>query len=130
MENVRELASVMEGEQSLEAFLINVSLISDVDSLDRSADAVTLLTLHAAKGLEFAVVFICGLEEGVFPHVRSSFDPAEIEEERRLCYVGMTRAKERLYLLYTKERRLFGGLSANPPSRFLGDIPPDLVDMV
>lgn len=128
VENMQELKSVLSRDQSLESFLENVSLVSDVDEYDENIDAVTLMTIHAAKGLEFPIVFICGMEEGVFPHSRSAYDPAEIEEERRLCYVGMTRAKSRLYLLYARERRLYGGLQINPPSRFVHDLPVELVD--
>jgi DNA helicase-2/ATP-dependent DNA helicase PcrA len=132
-ENIVELRSVaseyddLDPEGALAAFLEKVSLVSDIDELDEKADAVTLITLHQAKGLEFPVVFIVGLEEGILPH-RKSFDaPEEMEEERRLCYVGITRAKERLYLLRSYRRSLFGGSTANPPSRFLQDISPHLI---
>jgi DNA helicase-2/ATP-dependent DNA helicase PcrA len=107
--------------------LEKVSLVSDIDELDEKADAVTLITLHQAKGLEFPAVFIVGMEEGILPHRRSFDDPEEMEEERRLCYVGITRAKERLYLLRSYRRSLFGGSTANPPSRFLQDISPHLI---
>jgi DNA helicase-2/ATP-dependent DNA helicase PcrA len=110
--------------EALARFLEDAALITDIDEYDEKADAVTLITLHAAKGLEFPVVFIVGMEEGLLPHMRSYDDPAQMEEERRLCYVGMTRAEERLYLVRAF-RRTFGG--HNPPSRFLADIPPDLV---
>ena len=114
-------------EMGLTTFLEEVALVSDVDNLDERVDAPTLLTLHSAKGLEFPVVFIVGLEEGLLPHSRSMDNPDQMEEERRLCYVGLTRAKERLYLVYTF-RRTFRGLSAiSEPSRFLGDIPPHLI---
>jgi len=132
-ENVMELKSVaseygeLDPEEALAAFLEKVSLVSDIDELDEKADAVTLITLHQAKGLEFPAVFIVGLEEGILPH-RKSFDaPEEMEEERRLCYVGITRAKKRLYLLRSYRRSLFGGSTANPPSRFLHDISPHLI---
>ncbi|MDP2957002.1 MAG: 3'-5' exonuclease, partial [Longimicrobiales bacterium] len=110
--------------EALTRFLEDVALITDVDEYDERADAVTLITLHAAKGLEFPVVFIVGMEEGLLPHMRSYDDPAQMEEERRLCYVGMTRAQQGLYLVRTF-RRSFGG--HNPPSRFLADIPSHLV---
>jgi DNA helicase-2/ATP-dependent DNA helicase PcrA len=102
-------------------FLEEVALISDVDAYDQNADAVTLMTLHAAKGLEFPVVFIAGMEEGIFPHSRALFDQHELEEERRLCYVGMTRAMDELFLIYASRRLLYGNVQHNPPSRFLAD---------
>ncbi|MFW6105111.1 MAG: DNA helicase PcrA [Chloroflexota bacterium] len=132
-ENVMELKNVaseydeLHPEEALAAFLEKVSLVSDVDELDEKADAVTLITLHQAKGLEFPAVFIVGLEEGILPHRKSFDDPGQMEEERRLCYVGITRAKERLYLLRSYRRSLFGGSTANPPSRFLQDIAPHLI---
>ena len=132
-ENIIELRNVaaeydeMDTEQGLTAFLEKVSLVSDIDGLDETADAVTLITLHQAKGLEFPAVFIVGLEEGILPHRRSFDDPEQMEEERRLCYVGITRAKKYLYLLRSYRRSLFGGSAANPPSRFLPDISPHLV---
>lgn len=133
-ENLMELKSVaaeydeLDPEEALSAFLEKVSLVADVDELDERADAVTLITLHQAKGLEFPAVFIVGLEEGILPHRRSYDDPEEMEEERRLCYVGITRAKKRLYLLRSYRRSLFGGSTANPPSRFLQDISPRLIN--
>jgi len=111
----------------LTTFLEKVSLVSDVDELDEKVDATTLITLHQAKGLEFPVVFIVGMEEGLLPHRRSMEDPDELEEERRLCYVGVTRAQQRVYLLHTYRRNLFGGSSATQPSRFLQDIPKQLI---
>jgi DNA helicase-2/ATP-dependent DNA helicase PcrA len=126
IENIQELKSVIAKGQSLDEFLEGVSLVSDVDNYDSQTDAVTLMTLHSSKGLEFPIVFICGMEEGIFPHSRIGFDPNEIEEERRLCYVGITRAKERLYLLHAEERRLFGSLQINPPSRFINDLPEEI----
>jgi DNA helicase-2/ATP-dependent DNA helicase PcrA len=130
IENVKELLSVAEGynELTLESFLEETALIADVDNYSESTDAVTLMTLHSAKGLEFPVVFIPGVEEGIFPHSRSLFDAEQMEEERRLCYVGMTRAKERLYLLYANSRLLYGATNHNPPSRFLLEIPAELQD--
>ena len=123
-ENVRELISVAKSYQDLglDGFLEEVSLVSDLDGLDTSAGAVTLMTLHAAKGLEFPVVFMTGLEETIFPHSRALYDQSEMEEERRLCYVGMTRAKQELYLTYATGRLLYGGVQHNPPSRFLSEI--------
>lgn len=149
VENLRELASVAEefeesmdgsitddgpwatlsGLRKLELFLETVSLVTDIDELDDKAEAVTLMTLHTAKGLEYPVIFIVGMEDGVFPHSRSLGDPQELEEERRLCYVGVTRAEEKLYLTHAWQRMLFGSSSFNAPSRFLGEIPDDLITM-
>ena len=123
-ENVKELLSVAQEYQDvgLEGFLEEVSLVSDVDSADFNSDAVILMTLHAAKGLEFPVVFMTGMEETIFPHSRALYDQSEMEEERRLCYVGMTRARQELYMLYATGRLLYGGVQHNPPSRFLAEI--------
>ncbi len=123
-ENVRELISVAKSYQELglDGFLEEVALVSDVDSMENGSNVVTLMTLHAAKGLEFPVVFMTGLEETMFPHSRALYDQSEMEEERRLCYVGMTRAKEELYLSYATSRMLYGGVQHNPPSRFLSEI--------
>lgn len=123
-ENVRELISVAKNYQDLglDGFLEEVSLVSDVDSMENGANVVTLMTLHAAKGLEFPVVFMTGMEETIFPHSRALYDQSEMEEERRLCYVGMTRAKQELYLSYATGRLLYGGIQHNPPSRFLSEI--------
>lgn len=123
-ENVRELISVAQSYQDLglDGFLEEVSLISDIDSYDSGSNAVTLMTLHSAKGLEFPVVFMVGMEETIFPHSRSLYDQSEMEEERRLCYVGMTRAKKELYMIYATGRLLYGGVQHNPPSRFLSEI--------
>jgi DNA helicase II / ATP-dependent DNA helicase PcrA len=96
--------------------------VSDLDSADFGTDSVTLMTLHAAKGLEFPVVFMTGMEESIFPHSRALYDQHEMEEERRLCYVGMTRAKEELYMIYATGRMLYGGVQHNPPSRFLSEV--------
>jgi DNA helicase-2/ATP-dependent DNA helicase PcrA len=128
-ENVKELMGVAQAyaDLGLAGFLEEVALISDLDSADLSGDTVTLMTLHAAKGLEFPVVFMTGLEETIFPHSRALYDQAEMEEERRLCYVGMTRAKEELYMLYATSRMLYGGMQHNPPSRFLSEIDSDFV---
>lgn len=128
-ENVKELMSVAQSyqEMGLAGFLEEISLVSDVDQADFDGNAVTLMTLHAAKGLEFPVVFMTGLEETIFPHSRALYDQAEMEEERRLCYVGMTRAREELYMLYASSRMLYGGVQHNPPSRFLSEIDAEFV---
>jgi DNA helicase-2/ATP-dependent DNA helicase PcrA len=132
-ENIMELRNVaseyneLAPEEALATFLEKVSLVSDIDDLNEKADAVTLITLHQAKGLEFSAVFIVGLEEGILPHRKSFDDPEQMEEERRLCYVVITRAKKRLYLLRSYRRSLFGSSTANPPSRFLQDISPHLI---
>ena len=136
VENVGELISVAkefeqqqsgeDGNPSLSAFLENVSLVSDIDSLEDTANSVTMMTLHAAKGLEFPVVFLTGLEEGIFPHFRAMSSQTELEEERRLCYVGITRAKEELYMSYAGSRMIFGNTQRNPVSRFVSEIPMEL----
>ena len=131
-QNILELRGIAAGYQSLDpqqgltAFLEGVSLFSDTDELDQQLDRATLITLHQAKGLEFPVVFMVGMEEGLLPHFKCFDDRGQMEEERRLCYVGMTRAKKRLYLLRAVRRTLMGGVTANPPSRFLRDIPRNL----
>ena len=128
-ENVSELLSVCEEfdataeEASLTAFLEQIALIADVDSYAATQDRVTLMTLHNSKGLEFPVVFIIGVEEGLFPHERSLDQPEAIEEERRLCYVGFTRARQRLHLVHALQRHLFGRMQQNLPLRFLAEIP-------
>lgn len=133
-ENVLELISVatkydrLEIGISLATFLEEVSLISDLDTMDDRDNAVTFMTLHAAKGLEFPCVFMCGLEEGIFPHSRSLLDPQEMEEERRLMYVGMTRAVDELFLLHAERRMLYGDVKTNSPSQFLLDLPDELVE--
>ena len=129
-ENIEELKSVAQKSASLEEFLENVALVADIDSYDRATDAITLMTLHNAKGLEFPVVFMVGMEEGLFPHARSLFEPSQLEEERRLCYVGMTRAEKRLYLTYASARMIYGTTQVNQPSRFLSDIPPELTERI
>lgn len=134
LENIGELISVahkydkLEVGMSLNVFLEEVSLISDLDSLDDDDNAVTFMTVHSAKGLEFPNVFIAGLEEGIFPHNRSLMDPNELEEERRLMYVAMTRAMENLYLLHARNRTLYGESRANAPSQFLSDIEEEFVE--
>lgn len=123
-ENVREMLSVAQEYQDvgLAGFLEEVALVSDVDSADFGSDAVMLMTVHSAKGLEFPVVFMIGMEESIFPHARALYDQAEMEEERRLCYVGMTRARQELYMTYVVNRLLYGGIQHNLPSRFLSEI--------
>jgi len=118
----------LEGDEALSLFLEGVALVSDVDALGDEGDRVPLLTLHTAKGLEFPVVFMIGMEEGVFPHSRSLTDPEQMEEERRLAYVGLTRAKDRLYLVRAFRRSSYGFDEPTTPSRFLADIPPELLD--
>lgn len=128
-DNVMELRGVAKDYnelppgEALSSLLEGVTLVSDVDSLKESTDTVTLITLHQAKGLEFPIVFIVGMEEGILPHIRSFDDPAQMEEERRLCYVGITRAKNRVYLVRAFRRNMMGGSNVNAPSRFLKDIP-------
>jgi DNA helicase-2/ATP-dependent DNA helicase PcrA len=130
--NVLELRTVahdyddLPHGEGLQQFLENVSLLGEADDLDEQRQAVTLMTLHAAKGLEFRVVFLVGMEEGIFPHLRALEDPQQMEEERRLCYVGITRAKERLHLIHAARRQFHGVTHTNPPSRFLDNIPESL----
>jgi len=123
-ENVKELIGVAQEYQDvgLGGFLEELALVSDVDQADFDDNAVTLMTLHAAKGLEFPVVFMVGMEESIFPHSRALYDQSEMEEERRLCYVGMTRAREELYMIHASSRMLYGGQQHNPPSRFVSEI--------
>ncbi len=127
VENLQELVGVSRQFETVDEFLEQVSLVSDADAVDDEDAAVILMTLHAAKGLEFPVVFVLGLEDGIFPHMRALTDPDELEEERRLCYVGITRAEERLYLTNAWSRMLFGQSQYNPPSRFLDEIPEELL---
>jgi DNA helicase-2/ATP-dependent DNA helicase PcrA len=132
-QNVQELRGVaaeyadLAPDEALSAFLEKVSLIADVDEMDDSSNAVTLITLHQAKGLEFPAVFMVGMEDGILPHRRSFDDPAEMEEECRLCYVGITRAQRYLFLSRAHRRSLFGNGLANPPSRYLERISPDII---
>jgi len=148
VENLRELAGVaaefeasnegaiigdepydsLDNLRKLEVFLESTALVADIDEWDEGAGAVTLMTLHTAKGLEFPAVFIVGMEDGVFPHMRSLGDPEELEEERRLAYVGITRAQDKLYLTSAWQRMLFGGSNYNPPSRFLQEVPETLLE--
>jgi DNA helicase-2/ATP-dependent DNA helicase PcrA len=130
LENIEELRSVAEAHNGLGEFLESVALVSDTDKYDESADVLTLMTLHSAKGLEFPVVFIIGMEEGLLPHSQSMTDASQLEEERRLCYVGMTRAKDRLYLTSSRCRLLYGNMQYNEKSRFLEDIPEELLDEI
>ncbi len=134
LENLEEFISMVQEavksnpEVTLDSLLEDISLVSDIDNYDEAQDTVTLMTLHSAKGLEFPNVFLIGAEEGIFPSTRSFGDREEIEEERRLCYVGITRAKKRLYITRAKSRTLFGRTAYNPPSRFLEEIPETLLE--
>ncbi len=134
IENLDEFLTVAiefeeeEAENSLSSFLEGITLSSDIDDLEESEEYVTLMTLHSAKGLEFPVVFLIGMEEGIFPGYKSISEPKELEEERRLCYVGITRAKENLFLTCSKQRTIFGSTSYNPVSRFLKEIPENLLE--
>lgn len=134
IENLEEFLTVaMEfedqfAENGLAEFLESITLSSDVDNMEDSENTVTLMTLHSAKGLEFPVVFLVGMEEGIFPGYKSITEPQELEEERRLCYVGITRAKERLFLTCAKQRTMFGSTTCNRPSRFLKEIPEALLE--
>ena len=123
MENLAELVGVAQDFETVDAFLEQVALVSDTDDLSQGDDFLTLMTIHSAKGLEYPVVFLVGMEEGVFPHIRSIGEPDQLEEERRLAYVAITRARERLYLSHAWSRVLFGSSQYNPPSRFLDEIP-------
>jgi DNA helicase II / ATP-dependent DNA helicase PcrA len=135
IENIQELSGVAaeliarDPDAGLDQFLEQVSLIGEQDNYDEEESSVTLMTLHIAKGLEFPAVFIVGLEDGIFPHYRSMTDSAELEEERRLLYVGITRAQKRLYLCHAWGRTLFGQTNYNPPSRFLNELPASLLDV-
>ena len=133
-ENVEELKSSMlsfmkeSGDDSLEGYLANVALYTDLDNYDRDADAVVLMTMHSAKGLEFPTVYLVGMEEGIFPGIRAIGEREEMEEERRLCYVAITRAKRQLYLLCARQRMLFGRTTANRASRFIDEIPEEHIE--
>jgi DNA helicase-2/ATP-dependent DNA helicase PcrA len=135
VENLKELVGVAaefearSEEAGLADFLEQIALVTDQDEYEDAESTVTLMTLHTAKGLEFPAVFVVGMEDGVFPHYRSMGDPSQLEEERRLAYVGITRARERLYLTHAWSRNLWGGSSFNPPSRFLGEIPEAFVKL-
>ncbi|HHV45109.1 MAG TPA: DNA helicase PcrA [Firmicutes bacterium] len=136
VENLKEFLTVtkqfdlQEEAGDLAAFLEQVTLVSDVDNWDEDADAVSMMTLHSAKGLEFPVVFMVGMEEGIFPNARCAFDPGELEEERRLCYVGITRARERLYLTCARYRTIYGMTRNSVPSQFINEIPKHLLETV
>jgi DNA helicase II / ATP-dependent DNA helicase PcrA len=130
IENLAELVGVAQGFESIDEFLERISLVADTDDLDEDDSAVVLMTLHSAKGLEYPVVFLIGLEDGVFPHLRAIGEPEELEEERRLAYVGITRARERLFLTNAWSRTLHGSTQYNPPSRFLTEIPEQLLEQV
>ena len=129
IENLAELMNVASEHTDLESFLESTALVAATDVID-DGENVSLMTLHSAKGLEFRVVFLTGMEEGIFPHSQSLSEPDELEEERRLCYVGVTRARERLYLTHSWSRLLFGSIQQSFPSRFLKEIPEELVEDV
>ncbi|MCB0992084.1 MAG: ATP-binding domain-containing protein, partial [Acidimicrobiales bacterium] len=128
LENLAELLGSAREHDSIAEFLEQVSLVADTDDLDGDESQVVIMTLHSAKGLEFPTVFMMGLEDGVFPHLRSLGEPDELEEERRLCYVGITRGQERLYLTNAWSRTIFGSTQYNPPSRFIDEIPAELLE--
>ncbi len=136
IENLKEFIGVVKDFENtnenptLEEFLNHIALISDIDDADLLDERVTLMTLHAAKGLEFPTVFMTGMEEGIFPHTRALMDSAELEEERRACYVGITRAKEKLYMTYARQRMIYGNITSFPPSRFLDEIPSPYLENV
>ena len=138
LENIKELRSVATEFPIVNEFLENVALV-EAEQTSKGAlkkigktskGKITLMTMHAAKGLEYKIIFIVGMEEGLFPHSRSLFDINQLEEERRLAYVGMTRAKELLYLSFASKRLYFGQRTSNPPSRFIIDIPEDILEAV
>lgn len=130
LENIEELKIAASNYENLDQFLESVSLVSDIDDYDESKNILTLMTIHSAKGMEFPVVFITGLEEGLFPHSNSVSDQFKLEEERRLFYVGMTRAMDRLYVTYAKIRLMYGRLEPQIPSRFLSELPEKYIDLV
>jgi len=133
MENIKELLTVskkydmLKGEEGIEKFLEEIALLQETDKMKASADRITLMTIHSSKGLEFPVVFIAGMEEGLFPHSRATLAPLELEEERRLCYVAITRAKDQLILTHAKYRSIFGSTQTNLPSRFINEMPQDIL---
>ena len=135
LDNLEEFKSITKtfedrtGSESLADFLEEISLIADVTEHQEDEDVITLMTIHSAKGLEFDVVFLIGMEEGIFPHQNSFCEEGGLEEERRLCYVGITRAKEKLYISNAKRRILYGKDVINPPSRFIKEIDPSLLDV-
>jgi len=133
-ENIRELFTValkynsLKNGTGLEKFLEEITLLTSHDEVETNKNLVNLMTIHCAKGLEFPVVFIVGFEDGIFPHSKSQFDPEQMEEERRLCYVGITRARQKAYFVFSQQRRFWGQIMVNPPSRFLNDIPKHLIE--
>jgi DNA helicase-2/ATP-dependent DNA helicase PcrA len=127
VENIDELAGVAAEYQSLSEFLESAALVADADEVDGDPSRVSLMTLHIAKGLEFPAVFLVGMEDGIFPHFRALGDPVELEEERRLCYVGITRAEKYLFVSHAWSRMLWGKTGSNVPSRFLTEMPSELV---
>jgi hypothetical protein len=127
LENIAELMGAATEYDSLDEFLESVALVSDADEIEDDSSRVSLMTLHTAKGLEFPAVFLVGMEDGVFPHLRSLDDPLQLEEERRLAYVGITRARRHLYVTHAWSRTLWGSTSHAIPSRFLSEIPAELV---
>ena len=133
-ENVKELKSSIlsyrqdSGDDTLDGYLANVALYTDLDNYDKDTDAVVMMTMHSAKGLEFSNVYLVGMEEGIFPGMRAIGEPGEMEEERRLCYVAITRAKKKLYLVSARQRMIFGRTNTNKVSRFVDEIPPELID--
>ena len=135
LDNLMEFKSITAsfeektGSVNLADFLEEVSLIADMSEHKEEDDVVTLMTIHAAKGLEFDVVFLIGMEEGIFPHQNSFLEEDGLEEERRLCYVGITRARKRLYISNAKRRMLYGKDTSNPPSRFISEIDTELLDI-
>ena len=136
LENIYEFLGVAtefekeEADNSLSEFLDSIALVSDTDKLDEGEEAVTLMTMHSAKGLEYNIVFIVGMEDGLFPSKKSIFEHDDVEEERRLCYVGITRARKKLYLTNAKQRTLYGSTSYTIPSRFISEIPDNLYDEI
>lgn len=130
LENLSELVGMAREYETVDEFLEQISLVADTDDLDDEESSVTLMTLHGAKGLEFPVVFLVGMEDGVFPHIRSLGEPAELEEERRLAYVGITRAMKKLHLTSAWSRMMHGSTQYNPPSRFLDEIPSELIEEI
>jgi DNA helicase-2/ATP-dependent DNA helicase PcrA len=130
LENLAELVGSAREVGAVDEFLEQVSLVADSDQIPDDDSSVVLMTLHSAKGLEFPAVFLIGLEDGIFPHLRSLSEPHELEEERRLAYVGITRARERLFLTHAWSRTIYGATQYNPPSRFLDEIPQRLVESI
>ena len=134
LENLEEFKSITksfeerEGLISLEDFLFEISLISDVEEYKDDSNKISLMTIHSVKGLEFDYVFVVGMEEGIFPHINSLMENSELEEERRLCYVAITRARKQLHLVNARKRTLFGKDQINPPSRFISEIRSELIN--